>query len=291
MAKNEKLFKLHKYEEDWEKEISNNLSDYTIYKHEIANVILNIILAVICVFVLKLKVWMLPIAFIVCDALLTPLNILFVRIIPNINKNLNTVKGLEKRNRKLAKMITKQRDRINGDKIAFFDPRVYKDSVRRMESEMLYNEEQITRLNEELVSVSNVYAKIANDNKSKIEKVISEIASFKLNELMIHHELTLDGVVIAQRKVAEVLEKKQEAIDISTTAFFYGEQLLEVLENCKKSNTEKQLEYIPEVKKLIHEYELHLNRLKERIERDEHLQMKVDIKVLMSELTKDKKGE
>lgn len=286
MANN--YFRLYKFEEDWDREVRKNLSEYSIKKHEIVNIAINIILAIVAIFVLKLEWYLLPIAFIVCDILLMPLNILFVRVIPNIRLSHNDIAYFTKRNEKLVKLIDKQKKKLDKDK-TMFERSVIRNDIEKMEDELLSNEKRIAQLTEEATTVTTVYDKIAKDNREKIYQIIAMLSAYKPSEVMKDAGIDLAGIVEKSKRIKEILKKKPEAVDMAVTTFnLYGDDLVSVLQSLKSADEEEQLASINQLKEVIYEYELHIDRLEDRIKKGERVRTQVDLSVLLREIKKDK---
>lgn len=284
-------FKMHKREESWEEEIEKTLLSHQIKKHEIINLIINIVLASLCIFVFKLPLWALPIAFIVCDILMMPLNILFIRVIPNMKEKIRSIDYYIKRNQKLVKMIEEKRDKLEDLPYRSSQKTYLKNDIRALENELLSNEDKIKSLQKEQTTVTSAYDKIAKDNKDKIAEIITLLGSFKLTNAMKEEGINLSEVVAKSRKIKNLLNEKPQMMDISTTTFnLYGAELLNILQDVKAMDHEEQPGYFDKIKELIYEYELHLDRLEERIRKDDYIKTNVDINVLLKEIKKDKKG-
>lgn len=345
-------FKIYKNEDMWNKEITQNLSQYTIYKHEMINVLLNIIIALWCIFILDLKVYLLPIAYVILDITLIPLNIFFVRYLPNRLGSYNSIKSLEKKEKRLKKRQERLYKKTihkypeNKDLLLYaieliddeIDDLSSKNDIKKINElkerkntfeNIIYNTDDnyipkknknisllineiiwidqklhfIDKKVEELkkekkqleikedMPLSNVYERINNNNKEIIKNTINELINTKLSNELINNEISLKKVIKKSKDIYKILEDRPQYIDSAITTFkIYGIELINILKNVENMDIEEKREYYSKIDELIVEYELHLDRLKEKISKDDAFQTNVDINVLMSELKKDKKG-
>jgi hypothetical protein len=104
--------------------------------------------------------------------------------------------------------------------------------------------------------------------------------------------IKLSNIVDKSKKIIKIIDEKPEMVDATITTFnLYGSELLNILQSVKTMDKEEQVNYFDKIKELIYEYELHLDRLEERIKKNDFIKTNVDINVLLNEITKDKKGE
>jgi hypothetical protein len=161
-----------------------------------------------------------------------------------------------------------------------------------MENELLENEKRITELQNQKTTVTSAYEKIAKSNKEKIMETVYLISSFKITVSMKEAGINLSNIVDKSKKIIKIIDEKPEMVDATITTFnLYGSELLNILQSVKTMDKEEQVNYFDKIKELIYEYELHLDRLEERIKKNDFIKTNVDINVLLNEITKDKKGE
>lgn len=285
------LLKMYTYEDSWYDEVGNALSKYRIQKYKYVNNFLNVIIASICVFVLQIKLWMFPIAFVLADILLTGLNILTVRYIPRWYVSAETEKDLNK----MISFINKKIDKIDklydkGSK--FYGNRVILQEKYWLEDKLRTNECKLKKLQEKKVEptpVSTVYDKINQSNKDIISEVITNISSIKLSEDLQSRGITLQFVKTKAKDIEKLLEEKPQFIDVACTTFrIYGKDLLNVINSVMYMDEDERIGYYSQLEELISEYELHLDRLKERIRKEQMTKTNIDIRVLLNEIKKDK---
>jgi hypothetical protein len=286
------IFEMHEDEKSWNEEINKTLVSHQIKRHDIINIVINIIIASLCIFIFDLPLWVLPIAFIACDILLLPLNIVLFKIIPERRKRINNVNYYIRRNKKLVKLIKKYTEKLNS--LSYHDNyrSILNNDIRTMENELLENEKRITELQNQKTTVTSVYEKIAKSNKEKIMETVYLISSFKITVSMKEAGINLSNIVDKSKKIIKIIDEKPEMVDATITTFnLYGSELLNILQSVKTMDKEEQVNYFDKIKELIYEYELHLDRLEERIKKNDFIKTNVDINVLLNEITKDKKGE
>lgn len=350
-------FKIYKNKNMWDEEITKNLSEYIIHKHEMINVLLNIIIALWCIFILDLEIYFLPIAYIILDIALIPLNIFFVRYLPSRFMSCNSIKSLERKKKSLKKRqerlykktihkypdnkdlllyaieliddeiddlsptddikkINELKERKNTLENIIYNVHDYDDyydytpkkdkNISLLINENTWINRKIDLINKKIeelkkekkqleikedVQTSNIYEKINNNNKEIIKNTINELINTKLSKELINNEISLKKVIKKSKDIYKILEDRPQYIDSATTTFkIYGIELINILKNIENMDIEEKREYYSKVDELIVEYELHLDRLKEKISKDDAFKTNVDINVLMSELKKDKRG-
>lgn len=285
------LFKIYNYEDSWDEELRQTLTVYRRKKHNYINTILNIIIVLICVFVLNLKLWMYPIAFVITDILFTGLNILTVRYIPRTYTNVETEKALEKKIKYIKKQIAKLEKRYeNGSK--FYEPRQINDEIYWFKDKLKINEKKLNKLIEvktEIKPITTVYDKINQTNTDIINEIINKISSLKLTQDLLDNDINLELVKEKANDIQKLLSEKPQFIDMACTTFkIYGKELLGVLESVMSMDLDERIGYYGKIEELITEYELHLDRLKDRIKKDHITKTNIDINVLLNEIKKDK---
>lgn len=274
---------------DWDIEIRENLPIITRKKHEIVNIFINIGVASSCIFLFKLPIFLLPIALILLDVMLLPLNIYFIRILPTQMKNCTDTNQLKKRITYLEKRIKKEKDQLSNNH-TFFERSIIRNDVEELESELCRVKRKIKKVEEVTDSkVTTAYEQIQIDNKEKIADTINAINNIKLSKLMKEEGIALSDVTDKAKSINKILKEHPAALQQANTTFnLYGAELVNVINNVRKMTDDEQRIYIPKIKTVIEEYSSHLDRLEERIKKDDYLQTNVDLDVLLKEITKDK---
>lgn len=286
------MFEMHEDEKSWNEEINKTLVSHQIKRHDIINIVINIIMASLCIFIFDLPLWALPIAFIACDILLLPLNIVLFKVIPERRKRINNVNYYIRRNKKLVKLIKKYTEKLETLPYRGNYRSIIKNDITTMSNELLENEKRIAELQNQKTTVTSAYEKIAKSNKEKIMETVCLISSFKITVSMKEAGINLSNIVDKSKKIIKIIDEKPEMVDATITTFnLYGSELLNILQSVKAMDKEEQVNYFDKIKELIYEYELHLDRLEERIKKNDFIKTNVDINVLLNEITKDKKGE
>lgn len=283
---------MYKDREQWEDLILNKLYYYEIKRHEFICVILNIVIAIMVFFVFKLSIWEAVIVFVITDIVFAIIDTYLVVLKPkNLEKKYNNKLFLIKRNKYLGRKIKKLQRILSTDNsnIHFYKRSGIRADIDRMESEVLRNEKTIKNLTEQEECSTNVYKQIEQKNKNNIKDIIENISNIRITNLMKENGISVKNVKLKTEQIALILEEKPEAIDIATTSIcLYGKELVSIIENIKQMEEEDQVEYFEKIKLVIKEYEEHLDRLEDRIKKENNIKINVDINVLLSELTKDK---
>lgn len=285
------LFKIYNYEDSWDEEIRQTLTVYRRKKYNYINDILNIIIALFCVFVLDLKLWMYPIAFVISDIFFTGLNVLTVRYLPYKYTNAETQKALEKKIKIIKKEIAKiEKLYERGSKL--YESRQINDEKYWLEDKLQINERKLKKLldvKKEVVPEITVYDKINQTNMDIILGVVNEISELKLTEDLLNNDINLELIKEKSQEISKLLKEKPQFVDIACTTFkIYGAELIDVLESVMSMDEDERIGYYAKIEELITEYELHLDRLKEKIRRDHITKTNIDINVLLNEIKKDK---
>lgn len=286
------IMKTYNYKDDWEREIERKMYNYQIRHHEKANIIINLIIAFLVFFVFKLPTWIAVIAFLIFDVICVGINVYLVRIVPELIKAKSKNKNfLEKRNNILRKEIEKQQ-KLLSKKLKHY-PAYNRSAIRAdidgMESEILKNEKLIKEMVEEENIANNVYKQIEKENKNNIQTTIDMLINLKLSNTMKDYGISLTEVKDKTKQIVKLLEEKPEGIEAASTSIcLYGRELINIIEDVKSMDKEDQEEYFDKIKLVIEEYYKHLDRLEDRIKKENYIKTNVDINVLLDEITKDK---
>lgn len=281
------------YTKNWKKiKKRTGLPDISIRKHDIASSVANLVLAGFSILILRLPIWALPIAFIVSDILLMPLDFAITTLIPDYKKKRqNDIGWLKKRNGKLESLIEKY-DRRKSQTHSYRWEAYFSDACITYTKEHQKNETRIKEIEEEnkkkqeeLLQEQNVYAKINASKMEQISSVIQDLKKITIPEPLESQGITLEDVVEKSKAIKKLLKARPESVDRSAGAFLlYGRELVDILKDIKDMDEDTQVSYIPRIKEALDVYEEYLDRTKERIEKGEAVKMTVDLNVFINEL-------
>lgn len=281
------------YTKNWKKiKKRTGLPDISIRKHDIASSVANLVLAGFSILILRLPIWALPIAFIVSDILLMPLDYVITTLIPDYKKKRqNDIGWLKKRNGKLESLIEKYDRRKSQTHSSRWEAYLY-DACTTYTKEHQKNETRIKEIEEEnkkkqeeLLQEQNVYAKINASKMEQISSVIQDLKRITIPGPLEDQGITLENVVEKSKAIKKLLKARPESVERSAGAFLlYGRELVDILKDIKDMDEDTQVSYIPRIKEALDVYEEYLDRTKERIEKGEAVKMTVDLNVFINEL-------
>lgn len=281
------------YTKNWKKiRKRTGLPDISIKKHDIASTVANLAMAFLAIVVLPIPIWALPIAFIVSDILLMPIDFVITTLIPeHRKKKQDDIRWLKKRNKKLQALVDKYARRMHQPNSArwhsyFSDAHtIYKNEMEKNAARIEKIEEEDKKKREELEKRQDVYAKINETKMDQIKAVISELGKITMPKTLADAGISLDSVVEKSKQVKKLLKTRPESVDRTAGTFLlYGRELIDILKDIRGMDEETQASYIPKTQEAVNEYEKYLDRAKERIEKGETVKTTVDLNVLINEL-------
>jgi hypothetical protein len=237
-----------------------------------------------------LPLFLLPIAFIICDIILTIVNIIVYKIIPNYFENCNNVNILEKQNVKLRKRIEKTQKYIDNNELSRSKRNCYLTDLHYNEHILHRNEEKIKNINEqqkeiqeqESVNEKDIYT---NTYKNKLEEY-NDIIS-KLNDVSRGNGLS--KLIQKMNNIMDLIQQKPENIEYLNTTFnIYSTELLNIIYNIDNIKGKEKENYKIKLKEIVDEFSEYLDRIEEKIQTNTLFKMNVDMEVLLEQLKKDK---
>lgn len=261
------------------------------------NLIINTVICFICVFILKLDYWLLPIAYILTDILLFNAEKIMITYYYNMYESSDTPEKLSKLISKIEKLHSKKSQLYSTEKEKASNSYSYDYSyIEGLRDEISVLDSNLSRLNKRLKTYqeqellkSDVVAKKEIENVEGFRKIISAVEGSIYENLSDTFKQYIKKSISITKELLEEIENNKGAFDLVHTTFnVYFSELVNVITQIGSLSADQQIYYIKTLEEVLKEYEEHIDRLKERVKSFNQKSIDVNLSTLLTEL---KKGE
>lgn len=259
---------------------------FMLYKHYKMSVLLNIVTAIVLLFIVRLNFYKYTLCFIIFDVLLCGLDLLLfskdkVHKYDDVVKQRNFVKKLEK---EYDKDYDRTINNVEGD--SYETQIAFEKFYARIVFEKMHLDTLLKHAEEIEVKTS---AKTSKDYEDKLEyfndmytviRVLSKDFNF------------IEPLYVAVGKLVEILKKKPEGVtQISKSVYIYLDELKRVSYQILDLAVVDREQYIEQFKKISNLLTEKIEAYIEHISRMESTNIEVSLSVLLSELQSKEGGE